>query len=105
MQYKNRDEAARLLVEQLANFKGENPLVLAIPRGAVPMAKLIANGLSKEAESGEKSTENRHETKENGPEYGAEYDFYSDIGIHAFLTASGSGLIYRQHRKRGADIR
>jgi len=42
MRYKDRDEAARLLVEKLANFKDRNPLLLAIPRGAVPMAELLA---------------------------------------------------------------
>jgi len=50
MQYKNRDEAARLLVEKLINFKGKNPLVLAIPRGAVPMAKVIADELEGEVD-------------------------------------------------------
>ncbi len=38
----NRDEAARRLAERLQGYKGKRPLVLAIPRGAVPMAKLIA---------------------------------------------------------------
>ncbi len=50
MQYRNRDEAARLLAERLANFKGRNPLILAIPRGAVPMAKLIADELDGEVD-------------------------------------------------------
>jgi predicted phosphoribosyltransferase len=50
MRYKDRDEAARLLVEKLENFKGKNPLLLAIPRGAVPMAKLIADALGGEVD-------------------------------------------------------
>jgi putative phosphoribosyl transferase len=37
-----------LLAEKLAAYKGKNPLVLAIPRGAVPMAKLIAEALGGE---------------------------------------------------------
>jgi len=50
MQYRNREEAARLLVEKLAEFKGKNPLILAIPRGAAPMAKLIAAELGGEVD-------------------------------------------------------
>jgi predicted phosphoribosyltransferase len=48
MQYRDREEAARLLAEKLASFKGRNPLILAIPRGAVPMARLIAEELEGE---------------------------------------------------------
>ncbi len=48
MLYRNREEAARLLVEKLTEFKGKNPLILAIPRGAAPMAKLIAAHLGGE---------------------------------------------------------
>lgn len=43
--YRDREEAARLLVEALAAYKGQRPLVLAIPRGAVPMGRLIADAL------------------------------------------------------------
>ena len=50
MRYKDRVEAAGLLVEKLENFKGKNPLLLAIPRGAVPMAKLIADALGGEVD-------------------------------------------------------
>jgi putative phosphoribosyl transferase len=41
----DRYEAAERLAEKLKNYKGQHPLVLAIPRGAVPMAKLIAEKL------------------------------------------------------------
>jgi predicted phosphoribosyltransferase len=41
----DRDEAAQMLAERLAEYKGKNPLILAIPRGAVPMAKIIAEKL------------------------------------------------------------
>ena len=50
MQYRNREEAAELLLEKLADFKGKNPLILAIPRGAAPMAKLIAAELGGEVD-------------------------------------------------------
>jgi len=45
MVFRNRQYAAILLAEKLAHYKGLNPLVLAIPRGAVPMAKIIAEQL------------------------------------------------------------
>lgn len=48
MRIKSRDEAARLLLKQLKKYRSENPLVLGIPRGAIPMAKLIAEGLNGE---------------------------------------------------------
>ena len=41
----DRSEAARKLVDKLQAYKGKQPLVLAIPRGAVPMAKIIAAAL------------------------------------------------------------
>jgi putative phosphoribosyl transferase len=41
----DRDEAALKLAERLESYKGLNPLILAIPRGAVPMAKIIAEKL------------------------------------------------------------
>ena len=48
MQFLDRDEAARKLAERLEPYRGRNPLVLAIPRGAVPMAKIIADALGGE---------------------------------------------------------
>jgi len=46
----DRMDAARRLVDALASYRGENPLVLGIPRGAVPMAKLIASELGGEVD-------------------------------------------------------
>lgn len=48
MFFRDRAEAANLLAYKLAQYKGQNPLVLAIPRGAVPMAKIIADELNGE---------------------------------------------------------
>jgi len=49
MQFKNREHAARLLVRKLsAAYQNKNPLVLGVPRGAVPMAKIIADVLGGE---------------------------------------------------------
>ena len=46
--FRDRDDAAIQLAEQLMVYQGKNPLVLAIPRGAVPMAKIIADKLNGE---------------------------------------------------------
>jgi len=48
--FRDRDDAARRLAEALAQYRGQNPLVLAIPRGAVPMAKIIAEALGGEVD-------------------------------------------------------
>jgi predicted phosphoribosyltransferase len=48
MPFQNREQAARLLAKRLAEYRGKNPLVLGIPRGAVPMAKIIADALAGE---------------------------------------------------------
>lgn len=48
MRYQSREHAAHLLARKLANYRGKNPLVLGIPRGAVPMAKIIADALDGE---------------------------------------------------------
>ena len=45
MIFEDRDDAARQLAERLAYLKGQRPLVLAIPRGAVPMGRIIADRL------------------------------------------------------------
>jgi putative phosphoribosyl transferase len=45
MRFADRDEAARVLAERLAPYRGRSPLVLAVPRGAVPMASRIADAL------------------------------------------------------------
>lgn len=48
MRFSDREQAATRLAFQLASYRGQNPLVLAIPRGAVPMAELIADELEGE---------------------------------------------------------
>lgn len=45
MRFRDRHEAATLLAERLAAYRGLNPLVLGVPRGAVPMARIIADAL------------------------------------------------------------
>jgi predicted phosphoribosyltransferase len=48
MRFKNREDAGRQLAEKLAGYKGLNPLILGVPRGAVPMARIIADTLGGE---------------------------------------------------------
>jgi predicted phosphoribosyltransferase len=48
MRFKNREDAGRHLAEKLAGYKGLNPLILGVPRGAVPMARIIADALGGE---------------------------------------------------------
>ena len=43
--FNDRSDAAFKLAEKLNQYRGKNPLILAIPRGAVPMAKIIADEL------------------------------------------------------------
>lgn len=48
MIFDNRVAAAKQLVAALSEYRSKRPLVLAIPRGAVPMAKVIADALNGE---------------------------------------------------------
>ncbi len=50
MPFRDRNEAALRLAEHLAEYKGRNPLILAIPRGAVPMARIVADALDGEVD-------------------------------------------------------
>ena len=43
--FADRIEAARFLAKRLGGYRVQNPLVLGIPRGAVPMAEVIAESL------------------------------------------------------------
>ncbi|SFF09303.1 phosphoribosyltransferase [Nitrosomonas sp. Nm166] len=48
MIFSDRMTAANKLAEALSEYRDKNPLVLAIPRGAVPMVKIIAQQLKGE---------------------------------------------------------
>lgn len=48
MVFVNRQQAAERLADALKAYKGQNPLILAIPRGAVPMGQQIARALEGE---------------------------------------------------------
>ena len=49
--FRDRDEAARHLAAALEPYRGTHPVVLAIPRGAVPMGRIVAEALDGEIES------------------------------------------------------
>lgn len=44
--FRDRLDAARQLADRLRPYQGKHPLILAIPRGAVPMGALIARELN-----------------------------------------------------------
>lgn len=44
--FKNREEAGKRLAQRLENFKGTNAVVLAIPRGGLPIGAAIADHLN-----------------------------------------------------------
>jgi predicted phosphoribosyltransferase len=46
--FENRTQAAEALALRLHDYRGRNPLILAIPRGGVPMGKIIAERLEGE---------------------------------------------------------
>ena len=48
MLFENREHAGRLLARRLSTYKNKNALVLAIPRGAIRMAEIIADALGGE---------------------------------------------------------
>lgn len=43
--FRDRSDAARQLAAKLERYRGSDPVVLAIPRGAVPMGRVIADSL------------------------------------------------------------
>jgi len=43
--FKDRSDAAHQLAQRLIRYRGQHPLILAIPRGAVPMGQILAASL------------------------------------------------------------
>ena len=46
MPFKNRSEAGQKLARALSNYKDQHPVILALPRGGVPVAAEIAAALN-----------------------------------------------------------
>jgi len=45
MRFKNRSDAGRQLAARLVNYKDQHPVLLALPRGGVPVAAEVALAL------------------------------------------------------------
>jgi len=43
--FQNREEAAEQIADRLDHYRGRHPLVLAIPRGGVPLGQVVADRL------------------------------------------------------------
>jgi predicted phosphoribosyltransferase len=48
MAFRNREQAARRLVERLTRYRGLGAVVLAVPRGGVPIGRIVADELQAE---------------------------------------------------------
>ncbi|HLF55305.1 MAG TPA: phosphoribosyltransferase family protein [Thermoanaerobaculia bacterium] len=48
MIFRNREDAAHQLAAKLSAYRGRHPLVLAVPRGALPMGRILAEELDGE---------------------------------------------------------
>ena len=48
MAFENRAQAGQMLARRLETLRSQHPLLLAIPRGAVPMGKIVAEALDGE---------------------------------------------------------
>lgn len=48
MLFRDREEAAYQLADRLSPYRGRHPLILAVPRGAVPMGRILADALDGE---------------------------------------------------------
>lgn len=51
MRFADRIEAAERLANALQQYRGRNPLILAIPRGALPMGRVLAQRLQGELDA------------------------------------------------------
>jgi len=46
MSFRNRSEAGRKLAARLKRYKDQQPVILALPRGGVPVASEVAAALN-----------------------------------------------------------
>ncbi|HLF96894.1 MAG TPA: phosphoribosyltransferase family protein [Methylococcaceae bacterium] len=95
--FQDRNEAARLLAEKLHAYKGRNPLVLAIPRGAVPMGAILAEALQ-----GELDVVLVHKLGAPGnPEYAiGSIDEAGHVYLSDAVHAAGAGARYVEQAKQ-----
>jgi putative phosphoribosyl transferase len=95
--FQNREEAALKLAERLEVYRGRAPLVLAIPRGAVPMAKVIAERLG-----GDLDVVLVHKLGAPGnPEFAVgAVDETGHIYLNDYANMEGSNAAYLEREKR-----
>ena len=96
--FADRHDAALKLAANLAKYKGQNPLVLGIPRGAVPMARTIAEQLDGEVDV----VLVRKLRAPGNPEFAVgavEESGWAFIAPHA--AAVGADAAYIEHEKAG----
>lgn len=48
MAFQNREDAARQLARRLSHYRGCDPVIVGVPRGGVPMARIVADALGGE---------------------------------------------------------
>jgi putative phosphoribosyl transferase len=97
MIFDNRNHAATLLAESLRDYRGKHPLVLAIPRGAVPMGKIIADALGCELDV----VLTRKLRAPGNPEYAI--GAIDEVGwayISEYASAAGATPDYIEHEKQ-----
>lgn len=95
--FRDREEAARRLADELAPYTGTNPLVLGVPRGGVPMAKIVAERLG-----GEFDVVLVHKLRAPGqPEYGiGAIDESGWAFIAPYAASTGADEAYLEQEKR-----
>ena len=110
MVFANRNQAADKLAVALQAYKGRNPLILAIPRGAVPMGQRLAKAVTALGRSFAESSDTEQigtlETLEKAdpPSFAALRDgvyeaYYTNPKIWALI-----GYSFRKGTKRTARL-
>lgn len=104
MFFADRTEAAERLAQALKHFKGHKPLILAIPRGAVPMGRVLADHLE-----GELDIVLVHKIPAPGsPEYaiGAiDESGWAYIGPHAASAGATPEYIHEEKARQLKELR
>ena len=97
MFFDSRHHAATLLAESLHVYRAQHPLVLAIPRGALPMGKIIADKLGGELDV----VLTRKLRAPGNPEYAiGAIDETSWATISEYASAAGATPAYIEQEKQ-----
>lgn len=89
--FADRTDAARLLARRLADLRGSRPLILAIPRGAVPIGRVLADALNGELDV----VLVRKLGAPNNPEFAVgAVDESGDMQVSAYADSAGADEAY-----------